>query len=58
MSNADAASEHARRAAVARWGDSVVRRAVGVVVERRDELAPDLLAELRAVASQDGASDD
>jgi len=64
MSNADAArAEVARHAARTRWverqGNPVLRRAVGVVVERQAELAPDLLAELRAVTSdQDGDDQD
>jgi hypothetical protein len=57
MSDADT-SAAAAQLARARWGDSVVRRAVGVVVERADQLAPDLLDDLRAVTSaQDGDND-
>jgi hypothetical protein len=57
MSDADT-SIAAAQLARARWGDSVVRRAAGVVIERRDELAPDVLAELRAaVSAQDGDDD-
>jgi hypothetical protein len=49
MSNADA-SEVARLAARARWGSRVVSRAVSVVVERRDELDAEQLAQLAAIA--------
>jgi hypothetical protein len=59
MDDAHEPSEAARQLARARWGDSVVRRAVGVVVERRAELSPDLRAELRAaVTSQEGTTDE
>jgi hypothetical protein len=58
MSTADTSSEAGRQLAQARWGDSVLRRAVSMVVQRRDELAPDLLAELRAVTGdKDGDQD-
>jgi hypothetical protein len=58
MSDADTPSGAGRELARARWGDSVVRRAVSVVVERQAELGPDLRAELRAVTSQEGISDE
>jgi hypothetical protein len=58
MSDAHEPSEAGRDLARARWGDQVVRRAVSTVVQRADELAPDLLAELRAaVGAQDGDDD-
>jgi hypothetical protein len=57
MSDADTPSGAGRELARARWGDSVVRRAVSVVVERQAELGPDLRAELRAVTGQDGDTD-
>jgi hypothetical protein len=58
MSDADTPSGAGRELARARWGDSVVRRAAVTVIERRDELAPDLLADLRAaVGAQDGDGD-
>jgi hypothetical protein len=58
MSTADASSEAAAVLARARWGDTKVRRAVRTVVERQDELAPDLLAELRAVTGAPVGGDD
>jgi hypothetical protein len=50
MLNADDASEAARALSRARWSPSpVVSRAVATVVERRDELDAEQLAELAAV---------
>jgi hypothetical protein len=43
------ASEAARLLARARWGDTGLRHAVSVVVERRDELDEALKAQLREV---------
>jgi len=49
------ASVAGRDLARARWGDAALRRAVQTVVSRADELAPDLLDDLRAVTgAQDG----
>jgi hypothetical protein len=58
MSDTQEPSEAARQLARARWGDSVVRRAVGVVVERQAELDAGLRAELRALTSQEGTADE
>jgi hypothetical protein len=52
------ASVAGRDLARARWGDQALRRAVQTVVSRADELAPDLLAELRAVTSTGDGDDD
>jgi hypothetical protein len=57
MSDADT-SAAAAQLARARWGDSVVRRAVETVVQRADQLDDGLRAELQAVVSgQDGGND-
>lgn len=50
MGNADARHRAAKAAALARWGNQVVSRAVGVVQERADELSPEQLADLRQIA--------
>jgi hypothetical protein len=49
------ASSAARELARARWGDTVLRRAVQTVVERRDQLDESQRAELRQVTEQKGA---
>jgi hypothetical protein len=54
MADTQVASEAARELARARWGDIVVRRAVGTIVARADQLDAALKAELRAVTAQDG----
>jgi hypothetical protein len=58
ITDPDGASEAARALNRQRWGDQVLRRAVETVVQRADELGPDLRAELRAVTSQEGTSDE
>jgi hypothetical protein len=53
MSDAQA-SDAARALAQARWGDTVVRRAAEVVIERVDELPPTVRAQLHlATADQE-----
>lgn len=52
MSNPDAAAEHARLAARARWGTQVVDRAVETVVSRSAELGDEQRERLREVAGE------
>jgi hypothetical protein len=56
MSNADATAV-ARAAAVARWGDRVLRRSVDVVLERADMLSARTRAELEQIADRSPAPD-
>jgi hypothetical protein len=51
------AHEAARVLALQRWGNTVVRNAVATVVERRDELDEQLLAELRQVTETEADGD-
>ena len=55
MNVPDNASEAARSLNRARWGDTVLRRAVATVLERSDQLDESQRAELRQVAEQKGA---
>ena len=48
------ASEAARSLNRARWGDTVLRRAVATVLERSDQLDESQRAELRQVTEQKG----
>lgn len=54
MSNASA-SDVARAAASARWGDTVLRRSAVTVLERADGLSDVARAELEALAAPVGA---
>jgi len=48
------ASEHARAMAQARWGNQVLTRAVGVVVERAADLDEPLREQLQAAIGEHG----
>jgi hypothetical protein len=52
-----AASEAGRRLAAARWGDTRVKALVRELAQRRAELAPAHLAELRALVGMKGRDD-
>jgi hypothetical protein len=50
-------SEAARSLAAARWGNQVLRRSVGVVLERADGLTEETRAELEQIADRSPAPD-
>ena len=51
------ASEAARSLANARWRGQVITRAIATIGERRTELSPEQLADLRAIAGSPGSGE-
>jgi hypothetical protein len=52
IADADARSEHASRAANARWRGQVIGRAIETLRSRSNELDEQQLADLRAIAEE------
>jgi hypothetical protein len=58
MTTPEDASEAARALNRARWRDTVIRGAIRTLGERREQLSPEQLADLRKIAGEQEAGTD